>query len=264
MIIVVSDDALDDSVRARQISVCYRSGFFGRKSVRALGGVDLDALPGEVVGVVGPNGSGKSTLLRCLLGLTRCDTGTVTVLGRPAGAPDALRRIGYVSEGRLPFSQLTAFELLVLAATVQGTAVAPAKHRANELLALVELDQVASRAHRSFSTGMERRLAFAHALVLDPDLLVLDEPMSAMDPLGIDIVRRTLDERRGRAKTAVVATNGLDDYGENGFDRLIVLLAGEVAAAGTADDVLGPPVATAARRSLGDLLRSLATESKRT
>ena len=226
-----------DPVSVSDLWLEYRSGALRRQRIRALRAVDLRVSRGESVAVVGPNGSGKSSLFRCLLGLERPERGEITVLGARPGSKGALRRIGYMSEGRAPLPKLRARELLMLSGTLAGWSPSAARKRSDEVLAIVDLSAAAKRMHGEFSTGMARRLAFAQAIFFSPDLLVLDEPTSGMDPLGIAIVRRELRAHCERGGSVLVATHGLEDVGH--CDQMCVLLEGECVAKGAPSEVLG-------------------------
>ncbi len=176
-------------------------------AVRALRGVDLVLREGEVLLLLGPNGAGKSTLLRCLAGLTRPDTGTVRVLGRPLGPhdPDARRPIGLLSHQSLLYDDLTVLENVVLAAALYGLPRArEAAERALEAQGL--LDRRHDRP-RSLSRGLLQRAAIARALVHDPALLLLDEPFTGLDALAADRLREQLALQHRSGRTLVLVTH---------------------------------------------------------
>ena len=233
----ISVSSSGDLVSVAELWLEYRSGFLGRQRIQALRGVELSVARGQSVAVVGPNGSGKSSLFRCLLGLERPERGRIEVLGASPGSKAALRRIGYMAEGRAPLPKLRAHELLTLSGTLAGWSPGDARQRADEVLEIVDLSAAARRMHGEFSTGMARRLAFAQAIFFAPELLVLDEPTSGMDPLGIGIVRRELRAHCDRGGSVLVATHGLEDVGH--CDQMCVLLTGERVAMGPPAEILG-------------------------
>ncbi len=233
----------------------YRTGWLGRAKLLAVDRVSLRACAGEVIGIVGPNGSGKSSLLRCLLGVESPDQGEALVLGEKPGAKNSRRRIGFCSEQTLPFQKLTAAEFLTLKGTISGLSVAEATARANETLKLVDLENAASRPHGEFSSGMARRLAFAQANYLKPELLILDEPTTAIDPLGVELVRDELRRYRDAGGCALVATHSLEDF-DGLFTKILVLLDGKCVAFGPPAEVLGESA------SLGNLLRQTLRKMK--
>lgn len=169
-----------------------------RGAVLALDDVSVE-IPGGVVGLVGANGAGKTTLLRIILGLLHPSAGTVTVLGTSvADDPLGLRaRIGYMPEGRcLPLDQ-TAADFVAFAAELAGIPSTEARRRASETLFLVGLHEERFRYLGDFSTGMQQRVKLAQSIVGDPDIVLLDEPASGLDPAGreqmLDLIRRLRD-----------------------------------------------------------------------
>jgi ABC-2 type transport system ATP-binding protein len=203
--------------------------------VRAVRGVSLTITPGEIVGIIGPNGSGKTTLLDLLLGYLRPDSGSVRVLGLPAGHRDALARIGHMPQGPVPYPRLTGRRFLVFVAEAQGVIGAP--RRAGELITRLGLEEVADRPMGGYSTGTARRIGLAQALVHRPDLLLLDEPTANLDPVGSALVRQMLAEEGRRGVTILLASHQLHEV-ERLCTRLIVLGQGRVAADGRVEELL--------------------------
>jgi ABC-2 type transport system ATP-binding protein len=198
--------------------------------VQALRGVDVEVGPGELVGLLGPNGAGKSTLVKITCGLVRATAGEVRVCGEPAGSREAHRALGYLAElFRFP-DWCTADELLALHQQLAGSAGGEAERR--ELLALVELDHVPTRAVGAMSKGMQQRLGIAQALVGAPRLLLLDEPTSALDPAGRRTVRALLERLRERGVGVLLNSHLLSEV-ELVCDRVAIIDGGAVVAAGT-------------------------------
>jgi ABC-2 type transport system ATP-binding protein len=198
--------------------------------VQALRGVDVEVGPGELVGLLGPNGAGKSTLVKITCGLVRATAGEVRVCGEPAGSREAHRSLGYLAElFRFP-DWCTADELLALHQQLAGSAGGEAERR--ELLALVELDHVPTRAVGAMSKGMQQRLGIAQALVGAPRLLLLDEPTSALDPAGRRTVRALLERLRERGVGVLLNSHLLSEV-ELVCDRVAIIDGGAVVAAGT-------------------------------
>ena len=229
------------AVWASGLSLSYRTGalggLLGRGSFEALRDLSFDARAGEIVGVVGPNGSGKSSLFRSLLGLEAA-RGDARLLGLRPGSRELRRRIGSSSDDGLPFPEFTALELLTLSGTLAGQDLGTARKRADSLLSRVGLADAGRRRHGEFSSGMQKRLALAQALLLEPEVLLLDEPTANLDPIGIQLVAEELRAFRDRGGCALVATHGLEDF-PGLFSRLLVLLEGRRVAFGTPDEVLG-------------------------
>jgi ABC-2 type transport system ATP-binding protein len=208
---------------------------YGAKS--ALAGVDLDVGEGEIVGLLGPNGAGKSTLTKIACGLVRATSGSAQVAGHPAGSRAARAVIGYLAElFRFPgwSSADEVLELHQRLARSRGGAAERA--RLLELVGLVEAREVRVDA---MSKGMQQRLGIAQALVGEPRLLLLDEPTSALDPIGRRIVRRLLEDLRGRGVAVLLNSHLLSEV-ELVSDRVYILSHGQVVAAGPPHDLARP------------------------
>ena len=204
----------------------------GLRRATVLEGVTLDVAAGSTLGLVGPNGSGKSTLLRLLAGVDRPDAGRVTIDG--GGVREARRRgrIGFLPEDS-PFpSELSPREVIDLSAALAGRPVRSLRTRGAELLARVGLGAVARRPLRTFSRGMLRRFGLAHTFLLEPDLVLLDEPTAGLDAPGFAVVDELLGAARARGATVILSSHLLSDV-HGHCDRLAVLIGGRVAAAGT-------------------------------
>src|SRR5438105_5874384 len=201
---------------------------YGR--VEALRGVDLEVEEGELVGLLGPNGAGKSTLVKIACGLVRPTGGGAKVCGAPAGSRDALRSLGYLAElFRFP-GWYSADEVLQLHQRLSGSTGGGAER--TRLLELVALRDARDRRVEAMSKGMQQRLGIAQALVGQPRLLMLDEPTSALDPIGRRIVRRLLEDLRGRGISVLLNSHLLSEV-ELVCDRVYILSRGAVVAAGT-------------------------------
>jgi ABC-2 type transport system ATP-binding protein len=206
-------------------------------STEALRGVSLDVAEGEVVGLLGPNGAGKSTLAKIACGLVRPTGGSAEVAGHRAGSPGARAAIGYLAElFRFP-AWCTADELLTLHQRLAGSQ-GGSRERA-ELLALVGLADATGTRVGEMSKGMQQRLGIAQALVGTPKLLLLDEPTSALDPAGRRVVRRLLDELRGRGVSVLLSSHLLSEV-ELVCDRVAILVAGEIVERGTPAELAKP------------------------
>ncbi|HYI18786.1 MAG TPA: ABC transporter ATP-binding protein [Solirubrobacteraceae bacterium] len=199
-------------------------------AVQALRGVDVEVGAGELVGLLGPNGAGKSTLVKITCGLVRPSAGEVRVCGAPAGSAEAHRSLGYLAElFRFP-DWATATELLELHQRLVGSRGGAGER--GELLELVGLDHVPTRAVGAMSKGMQQRLGIAQALVGAPRLLLLDEPTSALDPAGRRTVRTLLERLRERGVGVLLNSHLLSEV-ELVCDRVAIIDGGEVVAAGT-------------------------------
>jgi ABC-2 type transport system ATP-binding protein len=191
----------DIPVRARALHKRY-----GRHV--ALTGLDLDVGPGQVVGLLGPNGAGKTTTVKILTGLVRASAGTAELFGRPVGTPGARQRLGYLPEHFRFQEWMTGSELLRYHARLAGRDPRRDRARLDGLLELVGLEGRGDERIRGYSKGMTQRLGLAQALVGEPDLVLLDEPTSAMDPLGRREMRELI---RRLARDGVVLRSGTLD-----------------------------------------------------
>jgi ABC-2 type transport system ATP-binding protein len=206
-------------------------------AVAALGGVDLEVAPGELLGLLGPNGAGKSTLTKIACGLVRASGGRAEVEGAPAGSAEARAAIGYLAElFRFP-DWLAADELLALHQDLSGSE-GGAGERAR-LLELVGLAEAAGTKVGSMSKGMQQRLGIAQALVGSPRLLMLDEPTSALDPVGRRVVRDLMRDLRERGIAVVLSSHLLSEV-ELVCDRVAILVGGNIVAQGTPAELARP------------------------
>ncbi len=221
----------------RGLTKSYRVGHI-RQSLRpALVDLDLEVRRGEVLGYVGPNGSGKTTTLKLLTGLLRPDAGEVRVFGMPLESRAWRHRVGYLPEHPYLYDYLTPAEYLDYAGRLFGVSAAARREKRRELLALVGLERSADLPMRRFSKGMLQRVGLAQALVNDPELLLLDEPMSGLDPLGRRLVRNLILELRRAGKTVLFSTHILSDA-ETLCDRVAVLRAGRLVRVGALGEML--------------------------
>ena len=203
----------------------------------ALGGVDLEVAPGELLGLLGPNGAGKSTLTKIACGLVRATAGRAEVEGVPAGSAEARAAIGYLAElFRFP-DWLTADELLGLHQDLSGSDGGPGER--GRLLELVGLSDASGTKVGAMSKGMQQRLGIAQALVGSPRLLMLDEPTSALDPVGRRVVRDLLRDLRERGISVVLSSHLLSEV-ELVCDRVAILLGGQIVAGGTPAELARP------------------------
>ncbi len=203
----------------------------------ALGGVDLEVAPGELLGLLGPNGAGKSTLTKIACGLVRASAGVATVEGAPAGSPEARAAIGYLAElFRFP-GWLTADELLALHQDLSGSDGGAGER--GRLLELVGLGEAREVRVSAMSKGMQQRLGIAQALVGSPRVLLLDEPTSALDPVGRRVVRDLLAEVRSQGIAVMLSSHLLSEV-ELVCDRVAILVGGQIVAGGTPAELARP------------------------
>lgn len=204
----------------------------------AVAGVDLDVPEGVCFGVLGPNGAGKTTTMRTLVGLARPDAGTVEVLGHDALAgPEARARMGIVPQESNLDLEATAFDNLLNYARFFRIPKAEARRKAEELLRFVELDAKRDTVVDQLSGGMKRRLLIARALVNDPELLVLDEPTTGLDPQSRSLLWERVRSLRAQGKTILLTTHYMDEA-ERLCDELVIMDAGRVIARGRPADLV--------------------------
>ena len=221
----------------RGLSKSYRVGHIRQSRRPALHDLDLEVLEGEILGYVGPNGSGKTTTLKLLTGLLAPDRGEAQFFGLPLADRAWRHRVGYLPEHPYLYDYLTPTEYLDYVGRLFGLAAGRRRDRTRELLALVGLEKAADVAMRRFSKGMVQRAGLAQALVNDPDLLLLDEPMSGLDPLGRRLVRKLILDLRAKGKTVLFSTHILSDA-ETLCDRVAVLRAGRLVRVGALGEML--------------------------
>lgn len=228
------------ALQTYELSKAYRTGFWMNKKVASLKGVSLTVYEGETFGLLGQNGAGKTTLLKTLLGIVRPTAGRATVLGEPLGDRSVKQRIGYLPENPYFYDYLTGWEVLNFTGDLFGMARSQQRKRIPELLDLVGLAQSAAKKKqlRQYSKGMLQRIGLAQALINDPDLVFLDEPMSGLDPLGRYQMREVILSLKSQGKTIFFNSHVLSDV-EKICDRVALLARGELIAIGSMQDLLG-------------------------
>lgn len=220
----------------------YRAGFWLKPAPPSLKQCTLEIQQGETFGLLGPNGAGKTTLLKLLLGIIRPTAGSATILGQPAGDSETKARIGYLPENPYFYDYLTGWEFLSYTAGLFGLTGKDKKRRIAELLDLVQLDRQAAtkKQMRRYSKGMLQRVGMAQALINDPDIVFLDEPMSGLDPTGRFQVREIILSLKAQGKTLFFNSHVLSDV-EKICDRIAILDRGEIICIGAIDKLLGNP-----------------------
>lgn len=216
----------------------FTRGFWRRKT-EALRGISFEVQRGEIFGFLGPNGAGKTTTIKILMGLLFPTAGSATVLGSPAGDPRAKARVGYLPENPYFYDYLSVRELLDMVGRLHGHDRSARRRRAGELIERVGLGHAADRSLRSYSKGMLQRAGLAQALMGDPELVVLDEPMSGLDPVGRKEVRDLVFELREAGTTVFFCTHILADASAL-CDRVGILVRGELRDVGSLGDLLSP------------------------
>ncbi|MGE0549762.1 MAG: ATP-binding cassette domain-containing protein [Kofleriaceae bacterium] len=261
----------DLAIDVKDLRKTYRTPF-RRKRVDALRGVTFSVERGHIFGFLGPNGAGKTTTIRTLMGLIRPTGGTASLLGHQIPSRAARFKVGFLPETPYFYDYLTVGELLDLAGRLFGIPAATRKQRADKLIERVGLGRARSQSLKKFSKGMLQRAGLAQALMNDPELVVLDEPMSGLDPIGRKEVRDLILELRDAGKTVFFSTHILSDV-EAITDRVAIVARGQLTAQGTPGELMrraihgvdvtvrvAPEVETAAITEGADRVRQIGDE----
>jgi len=223
-------------IEVRGLRKEFRLGLFMRR-VLAVRGISFDVEEGSIFGFLGPNGAGKTTTIKMLTGLIRPSSGSAAVFGHAIPSARAMEKVGFLPESPYVYPYLTPAEFVELCGRLSGLSGRAARARTREVLGLVGLLYAADRPVRRLSKGMLQRTGLAAALVADPELLILDEPMSGLDPVGRKEVRDLIVEERSRGRTIFFSTHILNDV-ETLCDRVTILREGEVVVSGVLDELL--------------------------
>ena len=207
-------------------------------SVKAVDGLSLSLAPGEIVGFLGTNGAGKTTTIKMITGLLRPDAGEVSVFGGDPSDPAVRARIGYMPEVATYYPYLNARELLAFYGGICGLDAKSVRERTDSLLESVGLADAAKRPLRTYSKGMLQRAGIAQALLNDPDLLVLDEPFTGLDPLARIHFRELLRSLREKGKAVFFSSHELGET-ELLCDRVAIMKKGRCVYQGPVKDLAG-------------------------
>jgi len=225
-------------VEIENLTKDYEVGFWKKKKVRALDGLDLQVERGQIFGFLGGNGAGKTTTIKLLMGLIFPTAGAARILGSDIGNVEMHSRIGYLPENPYFYDYLTARELMMYFAELFGIEPAERKRRTEELLTRVGLEEAAwNRQLRKFSKGMLQRTGLAQSLINNPEIVFMDEPMSGLDPVGRREIRELIASLREQGTTVFMSTHILSDI-EVLCDRVAILRKGKLAATGKLDELL--------------------------
>ena len=225
------------AIEIRDLTKDYRVGLWRKRRLRALDNLTLSVESGEVFGFLGPNGAGKTTTLKLLMNLIHPTSGSALILGEPAGSFSMRGRIGYLPENPYFYDYLTAEEFLTYAGSLFGIPNRELKKKVRDLLEKVGLDRASNVQLRKFSKGMVQRIGIAQAIINDPAVIFLDEPMSGLDPLGRREVRQIIDSFRSRGVTVFFCSHILPDV-EALCDQVAILNQGKLRDVGYLSDIL--------------------------
>jgi len=230
----------DVVLKAEKLAKTYRIGFW-RKKVVALRDATWEVRRNEAFGLIGPNGAGKTTTIKILTGLVSPDAGQGWMLGQAIGTVSARQSLGYLPEGPYFYEYLNVRELLDYYGALFGMSKSVRQKRAEELIELVGLSHAVDRPLRKFSKGMLQRAGLAQALIHDPELVILDEPKTGLDPIGRAQVDQIIEKLRADGKSVCFASHILPDV-ERVCDRVALMIGGRVRGVGPIDELLNARV----------------------
>jgi ABC-2 type transport system ATP-binding protein len=247
----------DTILEVRDLHKTFRIGFL-RKRIEAVRGISFEVKRGEIFGFVGPNGAGKTTSIKMMLQLIYPDRGSIGIFGTPAGDRVARQRLGYVPENPYIYTYLRPLEFMDLCGRLTALDRKTRTRRAHELIERLGLAHALDRPIGRFSKGMMQRLAVCQALLHEPELLILDEPFSGLDPIGRKDIRDILLEQREQGKTLLFTSHVLSDV-EMLCDRVAIVQRGTLVAYGAIHELLRPEVRRVELELAGvsDALRAL-------
>jgi ABC-2 type transport system ATP-binding protein len=225
------------AIRTEDLTKDYPVGFWRPRPYRALDALSLEIREGEIFGFLGPNGAGKTTTLKLLMQLVFPTSGRAEILGRPVGDVAVRRRIGFLPENPYFYDYLTAEELLRYFASLFGHSGSDRERRVSSLLDTVGIGRERRLQLRKFSKGMIQRVGIAQALINDPEVIFLDEPMSGLDPLGRREVRELMLRLRNEGRTLFFSSHILSDA-ETLCTRVAIVAGGRLRACGSVTDMM--------------------------
>jgi len=229
-----------DAIRIEDLKKSFRLGFIP-KTKEILKGISLAVKEGEIFGYLGPNGAGKTTTIKCLLGLIFPDAGTIEIFGQPHLSTRARQNLGFLPENPYFYDYLTACEFLEFYADLFGLGRSERDARISRLLKLVGLERATSLQLRKFSRGMLQRIGLAQALVNDPKLVILDEPLGGLDPLGRKEIRDIIIRFKQEGKTVFFTSHILQDI-EMICDHVAIIVGGRVVKQGALQELVSEKV----------------------
>ena len=230
------DDKRDVIIETRNLTKVYKD-FWGRPKVNALESLDLEVRRGEIFGLLGPNGSGKSTTIKLILGLLFPTSGQALVFNKEASDVSKNERIGYLPEESYLYKFLNAEETLDFYGRLFNMSAGRRKPRVRDLIKLIDIEWAQRRQLKEYSKGMTRRIGLAQALINDPELIVLDEPTTGLDPIGTREMKDLIVRLRDQGKTILMCSHLLADV-QDVCDRIAILHQGELKEMGAVENLL--------------------------
>ena len=230
------DDKRDVIIETRNLTKVYKD-FWGRPKVNALESLDLEVRRGEIFGLLGPNGSGKSTTIKLILGLLFPTSGQALVFNKEASDVSKNERIGYLPEESYLYKFLNAEETLDFYGRLFNMSAGRRKQRVRARIKLIDIEWAQRRQLKEYSKGMTRRIGLAQALINDPELIVLDEPTTGLDPIGTREMKALIVRLRDQGKTILMCSHLLADV-QDVCDRIAILHQGELKEMGAVENLL--------------------------
>jgi ABC-2 type transport system ATP-binding protein len=231
---------MDTVLHIQDLHKSFKTGFIPKRK-KILDGIALDVKAGEIFGYLGPNGAGKTTTLKCVLGLIFPDKGEIEIFGHPNLSMQAKKKIGFLPENPYFYDYLSATEFLSFYSDIALTKKSEKKTQIETLLRMVGLEHAAHLQLRKFSRGMLQRIGLAQALINDPSLVLLDEPLGGLDPLGRKEIRDVIVRLKEEGKTVFLSSHILQDI-EMICDRVAILVEGHVVNHGPLQDLISEKV----------------------
>ena len=232
-----ASDSRPSLIRVERLSKTFQIGLFKKRTVEAVKGVSFDVRRGEIFGFLGPNGAGKTTTIKMLTGLIQPTGGEAYLFEKRVPSPAARESLGFLPENPYVYPYLTPREFVELSGRLSGLRGQKLRDRSAQVMEQVNIAYAADRQVRRLSKGMLQRAGLAAALVSDPEMLILDEPMSGLDPIGRKEVKDLIFAERDRGRTIFFSTHILSDV-EAMCDRVAILREGKVVLAGALRDLL--------------------------
>jgi len=227
-------------LKVEDLHKSFKLGFIP-KTKKILKGISLSVEEGEIFGYLGPNGAGKTTTIKCILGLIRPDKGNIEIFGLHPFSLQAKEKIGYLPENPYFYDYLTASEFLDFCGQLFLMEKKEKKERVKELLQLVGLEKTSGLQLRKFSRGMLQRVGLAQALLNRPSLVILDEPLGGLDPLGRKELRDIIVRLKEEGKTIFLSSHILQDI-EMVCDRVAIIVSGEVVSQGALHELVSEKI----------------------
>jgi ABC-2 type transport system ATP-binding protein len=228
------------ALKIENLHKTFSLGFIPKKK-QILKGISFSVQEGEIFGYLGPNGAGKTTTLKCILGLIFPDQGVIEIFGKPHLAPEAKERVGFLPENPYFYDYLTGFEFLSFYAELFGLRKEEKENKIRTLLQAVGLERARNLQLRKFSRGMLQRIGLAQALVNDPSLVFLDEPLGGLDPLGRKEIRDIIVGLKRAGKTVFLCSHILQDI-EMICDRVAMIVGGRIINQGALSDLVSEKI----------------------